>query len=407
MRALVQMPLVPRRRSEQPSAASSFARAAADGFVEVDSITDIGTFVDSDASDDGEADPPSSRGKWSSGLRDMVRRRVSSRDSVGASGGGAKSPATRSPRSSSPSAVVVRARPPAPPPRRLTFDGDGGGGGAAAAAADDSSSSDDEVDDERYAAQLAQLHAEDEELQREAEEATLSPAERQARATKAARAVRPPESVHKKESVSPPQPRLSRSESAARDAAFIARWHSSHSSKAKGAPSGSAGSGALVPRPSRLGKQRAPSDDTVVSAVLPDTFDLPREFPEPFAERQRMPRIYAARAHAAKGGASNGASTDPLSYQHLLQEAFCGDTLSTVCSLVGLRRFHVMSLVCTAWHDAIVAKMREWGVLTYVRAIGKGFGKLPGYLDMPSAPPERAIEPPQRSSCPSHISAPP
>lgn len=35
-------------------------------------------------------------------------------------------------------------------------------------------------------------------------------------------------------------------------------------------------------------------------------------------------------------------------------------------------------------HDAIVAKMREWGMLTYVRAVGKGFGKLPGYFDMPT-----------------------
>ena len=43
-----------------------------------------------------------------------------------------------------------------------------------------------------------------------------------------------------------------------------------------------------------------------------------------------------------------------------------------------------MGAVCTKWHDAIHTKMREWGVLTYVSTLGKGFGKLPGYFDMPT-----------------------
>ena len=77
-------------------------------------------------------------------------------------------------------------------------------------------------------------------------------------------------------------------------------------------------------------------------------------------------------------------STDAVSYDRLLQAAFSGDTLSCLCNLVGLRRLHVFGQVCTTWHDAIQAKMREWGVLTYVRAIGRGFGKLPGYFDMPT-----------------------
>ena len=39
---------------------------------------------------------------------------------------------------------------------------------------------------------------------------------------------------------------------------------------------------------------------------------------------------------------------------------------------------------CTAWHDAIKTKMREWGVLTYLRTLGRGFGKLRGQFDTPT-----------------------
>lgn len=62
----------------------------------------------------------------------------------------------------------------------------------------------------------------------------------------------------------------------------------------------------------------------------------------------------------------------------------CSTCHSCLCSLVGLRHLHMISMVCTAWHDGVLAKLREWGVLTYVRAIGKGWGKLPGYFDMPT-----------------------
>ena len=103
--------------------------------------------------------------------------------------------------------------------------------------------------------------------------------------------------------------------------------------------------------------------------VFPRDFSIPRSR-MPFAEQREWSRPQM--------------STDPLTYDKLLREALSGDTLSCLCNLVGLHRFHVIGAVCTAWHDATRAKMREWGVLTYVRAIGKGFGKLPGYFDMPT-----------------------
>ena len=77
-------------------------------------------------------------------------------------------------------------------------------------------------------------------------------------------------------------------------------------------------------------------------------------------------------------------STASPTYERLLGAAFNGDTLSTLANLLGLRRFHVFALVCTAWHDAVRAKMREWGVLTYVRSLGKGFGKRRGQFDTPT-----------------------
>ena len=72
------------------------------------------------------------------------------------------------------------------------------------------------------------------------------------------------------------------------------------------------------------------------------------------------------------------------SYQALLGAALSGDILSCICNLVGLTHFHTIARVCTAWHDAIRAKMREWGMLTYVRSIGKGHGRLSGQMDMPT-----------------------
>ena len=98
-------------------------------------------------------------------------------------------------------------------------------------------------------------------------------------------------------------------------------------------------------------------------------FSVPRDGAEPFGERRRHPPTY------------NG---EVSSYERLVQAAFCGDTLSSLCELVGLRRFSVLGAVCTSWHDAILAKMREWGMLVYVRSMGRGFGKLPGHFDMPT-----------------------
>lgn len=61
-----------------------------------------------------------------------------------------------------------------------------------------------------------------------------------------------------------------------------------------------------------------------------------------------------------------------------------GDTLSYICNICGLKEFRGMALVCTAWHDAIQRKMREWGMLTYLRALGRGYGRLRGMFDMPT-----------------------
>ena len=61
-----------------------------------------------------------------------------------------------------------------------------------------------------------------------------------------------------------------------------------------------------------------------------------------------------------------------------------GDTLSYICNLAGLKQFSVMALVCTAWHDAIQRKMREWGMLTHLRTLGRGYGRVRGMFDMPT-----------------------
>lgn len=61
-----------------------------------------------------------------------------------------------------------------------------------------------------------------------------------------------------------------------------------------------------------------------------------------------------------------------------------GDTLSYICNFAGLKLFSAMALVCTAWHDAIQRKMREWGLLSYVRRLGRGYGRLRGMFDMPT-----------------------
>ena len=60
------------------------------------------------------------------------------------------------------------------------------------------------------------------------------------------------------------------------------------------------------------------------------------------------------------------------------------DTLGYIVSLAGLRCFTTMSLVCRAWRDEVDAKAREWGVLTYVKSVGGGFGKRKAQLDTPT-----------------------
>lgn len=60
------------------------------------------------------------------------------------------------------------------------------------------------------------------------------------------------------------------------------------------------------------------------------------------------------------------------------------DTLSYILTLAGLSSFGSVALVCRVWRDAVQAKAREWGVLTYVKAIGGGYGKRKSQLDTPT-----------------------
>ena len=60
------------------------------------------------------------------------------------------------------------------------------------------------------------------------------------------------------------------------------------------------------------------------------------------------------------------------------------DSLTLICTFAGLRCFSSIALTCHAWHDAVQAKAREWGVLTYLKAIGGGFGKRRSQLDTPT-----------------------
>ena len=110
---------------------------------------------------------------------------------------------------------------------------------------------------------------------------------------------------------------------------------------------------------------------------LPAGFDVPSPGRQPYPDTHRgLSTLFSAQGPFM--------STNPLTYEFLLEQALCGDTLSMICNLLGLRTMWTMGAVCTKWHDAIHTKMREWGVLTYVSTLGKGFGKLPGYFDMPT-----------------------
>ncbi len=109
----------------------------------------------------------------------------------------------------------------------------------------------------------------------------------------------------------------------------------------------------------------------------------------PRAPMAHLARVVARPSWALPLGARPASTTTlvsrkPLGYNRLVSEALHGDVLASLAELVGLRRLHVFALVCTAWHDATRAKLREWGVLLYVKALGKGRGQLRAQLDMPT-----------------------
>ena len=102
----------------------------------------------------------------------------------------------------------------------------------------------------------------------------------------------------------------------------------------------------------------ATSTAMIVAPAPPDVYDLPTDGARPWAPN-------AAQRNFGRGSTWARTGRHKLSYEALLAAAFCGDVLGTLCNKVGLRRFHVFAMVCTAWHDAVRQKLREWGVLTY------------------------------------------
>ena len=242
-----------------------------------------------------------------------------------------------------------------------------------------SSRASDDLDDDAYQAQLAALRAEDEDRQREASglskgdgrvallvEAPSKPCQPSpmARLTHAA--------------ASPP----SRTDDAAKVAGLRQKASTPPAAEYRTAAEEASAAGACGStggRARRGGSTASRSAQASTSTALARSYhnlgatstftNLPREGEEPFGARRKLPSSYSA---------------DMSSYDRLLHAAFCGDTLSCLCTLVGLRRFHTLGAVCTSWHDAILAKMRDWGMLTYVRSVGRGFGKLPGQYDMPT-----------------------
>ena len=73
-----------------------------------------------------------------------------------------------------------------------------------------------------------------------------------------------------------------------------------------------------------------------------------------------------------------------LAYEQLVARTMNDDVLSHLCQLCGLRAFPVLACVCSAWHRAVRAKMRDWGVLMYANTIRGGYGKRRGELDTPT-----------------------
>ena len=80
-----------------------------------------------------------------------------------------------------------------------------------------------------------------------------------------------------------------------------------------------------------------------------------------------------------------------------LHEALhAADTLGMIVCLAGLRSFSTIALVCRAWREAVEDKARQWGVLSYVKAIGGGHGQRKAQLDTPTwlcALPVRGMHP--------------
>ena len=130
---------------------------------------------------------------------------------------------------------------------------------------------------------------------------------------------------------------------------------------------------------SRCAGGTAPSFSSKINIRHP----LPPQQMGHLARREQRPAWASPPRHATLPSTAL-ASREPLGYDRLVSEVFSGDILTVLADLVGLRRLHVLAAVCTAWHDATRAKLREWGVLLYVRTLGRGFGKLRGQFDLPT-----------------------
>jgi len=55
----------------------------------------------------------------------------------------------------------------------------------------------------------------------------------------------------------------------------------------------------------------------------------------------------------------------------LVDGVLAGDVLACLLEPLGLEHFHVASLICTAWRDAVKAKREEWSALAYVSYFGE------------------------------------
>ena len=211
--------------------------------------------------------------------------------------------------------------------------------GDTAVAGDDSS--DDEFDEAQLERQLLALKAEDEAVRRAEAGEELEP-------------------ISKPSSNSNSSSNATAATRGGKRAAEPIQFRSSIAAEAAAAgccgssPSSSTVTAAKKPSSSNLDSPQGPRVD------LNYKFTPPRETTEPFMGERRHYTIWSnATNQRSNGAGSSSASGGGESYDRLLAQAFCGDTLSCLCSLVGLRRFHTLGLVCTSWHDAILSKMRN------------------------------------------------